>query len=46
MARGVFKYKQVDERGNTVSPTENVNQGNVKKILNSVPEIEGKTVEQ
>ncbi|MEA3495127.1 MAG: RHS repeat-associated core domain-containing protein, partial [Bacteroidota bacterium] len=45
-AGGAFKYKSVDESGKTISPTQDVNQGNVDAILKSVPELKSKTVEQ
>ncbi|MCT4665726.1 MAG: hypothetical protein N4A45_10880 [Flavobacteriales bacterium] len=46
VAGGVFKYKIVDESGNTISPTLDVNQGNVDAVLKSVPELNSRTVEQ
>ena len=45
-AGGIFKYKVVSEKGNTLSPIENVNQGNVNSILKSLPEIDSKTSEE
>ncbi len=45
-AGGVFKYKTVDVRGKTISPTQDVNQGNIDAVLKSVPELNSKTVEE
>ena len=46
-AGGIFKYKTIDgSTGKTISPTQDVNQGNVDAVLKSLPEVGSKTVEQ
>jgi len=34
---GIFKYKIIDENGNTIQPTQNVNKNNVKDIIQNIP---------
>jgi RHS repeat-associated protein len=35
---GIFKYKQVDGDGNTVSPVESVSKSNIQTILGNIPQ--------
>ena len=34
---GIFKYKIIDENGNTIQSTQNVNKSNVKDIIQNIP---------
>ena len=38
-AGGIFKYAEVDNMGNTLSPTEDLNQDNVNIFLKTLPEV-------
>jgi RHS repeat-associated protein len=37
-AGGIFQYKIIDQNGNVIQNTENVNKGNIKEILNNIPD--------
>jgi len=45
-AGGIFRYRVVDENGNTIDPTQNTNQGNIDVMLESLPEIDCKEIEE